>query len=68
MNVDVSPVCQPGHNLGPTFLRVPGGAAVGGRDARQTVGPVQGAGGQGGAGVGRGGGSAGRGDGRGGGG
>ena len=27
----------------PTFLRVPGGAAVGGGDARQAVGPVEGA-------------------------
>lgn len=48
----------------PTFFCVSGGAAVGGRDARQTVRPVQGAGGQGGAGVGRGGGSAGCGNGR----
>lgn len=48
----------------PTFVCISGGAAVGGRDARQTVRPVQGAGGQGGAGVGRGGGSAGCGNGR----
>lgn len=48
-----------------TFLCVSGGAAVGGGDPRQTVGPVEGAGagGQSGAGVGRGGGSAGCGDG-----
>lgn len=49
---------------GATFFCISGGTAVGGGDARQTVGPVQRAGGQGGAGVGRGGGSAGCGNGR----
>lgn len=44
-----------------TFVSVPGGAAVGRGDARQTVGPAEGAGagGQSGAGVGRGGAGAG---------